>query len=257
MTPSPRTCPARGLSTRFARGVWRRGAVPGLALMLLLLAGCTATQPATPPPASATPDINAPYRDPELDVGQWVKLLEGESREIAKSRDAIVAALGVRPGMTVADVGAGTGLFLQPLAESVGPRGRLYAVDIAPAFLEHLRQRAEGLRLPQVEVRACTDRSVELPRDSLDLAFVCDTYHHFEHPQETLASLRAALRPGGRLVIVDFERQPGASRDWVLQHVRLGKADMRREVEAAGFHFLDEARVQGLHENYLMRFARP
>jgi predicted methyltransferase len=72
-----------------------------------------------------------------------------------------------------------------------------------------------------------------------------------------LGSIFRALRPGGILVVVDFERIPGTSREWVLEHVRADKQTVRGEIESAGFRFIDEPRVPGLEENYLMRFQRP
>ncbi|HZL99062.1 MAG TPA: class I SAM-dependent methyltransferase, partial [Planctomycetota bacterium] len=181
---------------------------------------------------------------------------EGESREIAAQCAGITLHLGLRPGMAVADIGAGTGLFMGELARSVGPEGRVYAVEIAPAFVEHLRRRAAEAGLEQVEVVQCSERSVGLPPDSLDAALVCDTYHHFEYPQSTLASLRSALKPGGLLAVVDFERLPD-SRPWVLEHVRAGSEQVIAEIEAAGFRLVDRPDVGGLEENYLLRFVRP
>jgi len=253
-------------AARALRGTVRRAAerlaAARLALVLPLALACLqacAAPAATSPASGATvpPDINKPFLDPAVNVDDFVKAFEGESREIARRSAGIVATLELRPGMDVADIGAGTGLFMQPLAEAVGTGGTVHEVDLAPAFVEHLRRRASALALPQVQVRACTDRSVVLPDASVDVAFVCDTYHHFEHPRETLSSLKAALRPGGRLVVVDFERTEGRSRDWVLRHVRLGKDGTRAEIEAAGFRFLDEPHVEGLSENYVLRFTRP
>jgi ubiquinone/menaquinone biosynthesis C-methylase UbiE len=239
---------------------------------LLALAACAAPTPspapssASPPApaapqapaadASVKPGINDPFLAADLDVDHFVDTFEGESREVARERAAIVAVLALRPGEDVADVGAGTGLFLEPLAHAVGNEGRVYALDIAPPFVEHLGRRAREAGLPQVEARLCTERSVDLPDAAVDLAFVCDTYHHFEHPRDSLASLHRALRPGGRLVVVDFERLPGVSRDWVLDHVRAGKDVVRAEIEAAGFRFVDEPVIPGLAENYVMRFRR-
>ncbi len=224
----------------------------GLTLPLLLALACAA--PVVP---GARADVNAEFRRADLDVQPWVERFEGESREIAARREALVAALALRPGEAVADIGAGTGLFTEPLARAVGPQGLVYAVDIAPAFLEHIRQRAAAAGLGQVRTVTCDDRDTRLPAASIDAAFVCDTYHHFEHPSDTLASLRAALRPGGRLLLVDFEREPGASRDWVLGHVRAGRAQVAAEIEAAGFRLLRQVPVEGLVENYVLEFARP
>jgi ubiquinone/menaquinone biosynthesis C-methylase UbiE len=159
--------------------------------------------------------------------------------------------------MAVADIGAGTGLFLPAFDREVGPEGRVYAVDISPKFLEHLRERTQRENLARVAVVEGLEDSVELPAASVDLAFVCDTYHHFEYPQSTLDSLYTAIRPGGFLVILDFERIPGESSDWVLEHMRAGKKVFRREIESAGFQFEREVTVEGLKENYVLRFRRP
>ena len=201
--------------------------------------------------------INAKYLSPELDVERWTENFESESREIFRSRRAIVDALGITPGMSVADVGAGTGLFLTPLSKAVGPTGRLYANEISPVFAEHLRSRAAQEGLPQVEVMLGGERATGLAEATVDLVFLCDVYHHFEYPDEMLADIRGALRPGGRLVVVDFERTPGKTRDWILDHVRAGKQAIRKEIAAAGFVLEAEAEVNGLEENYLLRFRRP
>ena len=87
------------------------------------------------------------------------------------------------------------------------------------------------------------------------MVFTCDTYHHFEYPAATLASIRRALKPGGSFVVVDFERIPGKTRQWLLDHVRCGKEQVVREVTGAGFT-LEEEVPQGFAENYFLRFRR-
>lgn len=228
-------------------------------LLGLLLSGprCVATKPAASGERPSRPDdINAPFQDPDLDVQVWVDRWESESREIYASRSAIVEALDLRAGMRVADVGAGTGLFLQPFAQAVGEQGRVFAIDIAPAFVRHIEDRARELGLKNVEAILSTPASTELPVASMDVVFVCDTYHHFDAPQAMLRSIHQALRGGGRLVIIDFERIPGRSRDWVINHVRAGKEVFRSEIEQAGFIFRDEVKIDGFRENYLLRFAK-
>lgn len=228
---------------------------------LCLLAAC-ASEPNFAPTApleqeSVRPGINDRFLAPAFDPQDGVEMFEVESREVYSARDEIVAVLGVRSEMVVADVGAGTGLFLELLNERVGEGGRVYAVDIAPKFVDYMQERVREEGLTNVATVRCTDRSVGLPGDSLDLAFLCDTYHHFEFPQHMLASLGSALRSGGELVIVDFERVPGVSSDWILGHVRAGKEEVIAEVEAAGFEWVEEIEVGGLTENYAIRFRRP
>lgn len=236
---------------------WKHTACFAYLSLGLFLVGCAGT--ATPDPAeqNVRPGINEPFLAEDLDVDHWVGVLEGESREISVRRAAIVQALELKPGMAVADIGAGKGLFLQPFASAVGSGGALYAVDVAPRFLDHLRARAAREGLAQVKVVEGKQRSVELPAASVDMAFVCDTYHHFEYPRATLASLHEAIRRGGVLVVIDFERIPGETADWILEHVRAGKSVFRHEIEAAGFLFEGEVEVEGLEENYVLRFRRP
>lgn len=200
----------------------------------------------------AAPEINAPYRNPSYE--QWRQRLETESREVYVQRHAIVAAARARPGMAVADVGAGTGLFTRLFAAEVGAGGRVYAVDIAREFvLGNLRRaRAEGH--DNVVGIESSQQDTKLAAASIDLAFICDAYHHFEQPQAMLASIRRALRPGGSLVVVDFVRIPGVSPDWILKHVRAGKEAFRAEIETAGFRFAED--VPLMRENYLLRFSR-
>ncbi|MEM6329070.1 MAG: methyltransferase domain-containing protein [Planctomycetota bacterium] len=227
------------------------------AACLVLLVGIGPAARGQEPAAAVPAGINDRFKDPELNVSEWIGRFEVESREVFAARAEVLKACDVRPGETVADVGAGTGFYSQLFAQAVGRRGRVFAVDIAPKFLDHIEQRtqAEGL-LNLTTVRAAQD-SVRLAPESVDLVFVCDTYHHFESPQRSLASIFRCLRPGGRLVVIDFERVPGVTREWLLGHVRAGKEVFRQEIVDAGFVLRDEVRVEGFKENYLLRFKRP
>jgi ubiquinone/menaquinone biosynthesis C-methylase UbiE len=200
----------------------------------------------------APPEINAPYRNPNYE--QWSQRFETEGREVYDQRHAIVAAARARPGMTVADVGAGSGLFTRLFAAEVGNTGRVYAVDIAREFVEGNLRRAREAGHQNVIGIQSTQEETRLAAASIDLAFICDAYHHFEQPKAMLASIRRALRPGGMLVVVDFERIPGVSPDWILKHVRAGKEEFRAEIEAAGFRFVEEVKL--MRENYFLRFSR-
>ena len=200
----------------------------------------------------ASPEINEQYRNP--DYNRWQRNLETEGREVYEKRLAIVDAVAAKPGQAVADVGAGTGLFTRLFASRVGPQGRVYAVDIARAFVDGNLARARAAHLNNVLGVVSTQTDTRLEESSADIAFICDAYHHFEDPKAMLASIRRALRPGGTLIVVDFERIPGTSPDWILKHVRAGKEDFRREIEASGFRFAEEAKL--MRENYFLRFTR-
>ncbi len=211
----------------------------------------------SPAPVGADASINERFLDPKLDPQEWMKNFEVESREVFASRDAVLKATGIKAGDRVADIGAGTGLYTALFANHVGDEGWVYAVDISPRFIEHIATRIDEAKLTNVTPVMCTATSVTLPPASVDAVFICDTYHHFEFPPKTLASIYAALVPGGTLTVVDFERIEGTSREWLLEHVRAGKEVFRQEIESAGFEFVDEPKVEGLKENYLLKFRKP
>lgn len=205
--------------------------------------------------ASVKPGINDKFLDPKLKVEEWTQRWETESREIYHQREQIIGAVGLKPGMKVADIGAGTGLFTLPFSQSVGNDGKVYAVDIAKNFISHIKARAAKASAANVEPILCTEKSVELPDASIDLAFICDVYHHFEYPQASLATLHRALKPGGEIVLIDFKRIAGESSDWVMSHVRAGQEVFESEVTAAGFEKVSEVKDL-LKENYFVKFRR-
>ncbi|WP_428101491.1 class I SAM-dependent methyltransferase [Candidatus Rariloculus sp.] len=195
--------------------------------------------------------INAGYKDPNLQVEVWVDRLESEGREVFDFREEIIASTGLEPGQDVADVGAGTGLFQPLLAAAVGSEGTVYAVDIVPRFIEHIRTQAAERNLTQITAILGDDRSTGLPASSVDVAFVCDTYHHFEDYEAMLASIHEALRPGGKLVIVDYER-----REPRLDHIRADKDQFTAEIEANGFRFTEEIFIDGMEQSFIRHFER-
>jgi ubiquinone/menaquinone biosynthesis C-methylase UbiE len=201
---------------------------------------------------SVRPGINKPFEDP--DVKDFVGKFEVESREVFTKRKEIVAACKLKPGMVIADVGAGTGLFTRLFAREVGEKGKVFAVDIAPKFIEHIKQTCDKAGIKNVQGVVCKQDTVELPENSVDLVFICDTYHHFEFPFKTMASIHRALRPGGQVVVVDFQRIPGKSREWVLNHVRAGEKTVVQEIVSSGFKKIGEEKI--LSENYLVRFEK-
>jgi len=223
-----------------------------LGFVLILTVLVTAPRPGTAQEKSVRPGINKPFEKP--DVKEFTGKFEVESREIFAKRQEIVAACKLKPGMTVADIGAGTGLFTRLFAKEVGPSGKVFAVDIAPQFIEHIEKTCKAQDLKNVVGIVCKQDSTELPANSIDLAFICDTYHHFEFPFKTMASIHRAVRPGGQVVLVDFHRIKGKSSEWVLNHVRAGQEVFTKEILAAGFRQVREEKF--LKENYLVRFEK-
>ena len=168
----------------------------------------------------------------------------------------VVAAIGIKEGDRIADIGAGTGLFTRLFSKQVGSNGWVFAVDIAPTFAEHIRKRASEDRLQNVTVVVCPEDSISLPPASIEIAFICDTYHHFEYPLKTLTSIHQALQDDGQMILIDFDRIPGKSREFILGHVRANKSTFQREIEAAGFELIEEVEFEDLKENYFLRFRK-
>ena len=203
---------------------------------------------------SVRPGINTAYFRPDA-LAKYSKILEAESREVVEHRDEIVDAIGLQKGMVVADIGAGTGFFTTEIAKRVGNRGAVFSVDIVPSFLERIRERVNAEKLSNVTVVQGQERATGLKPTSVDLAFMCATYHHIEYPQAYMRSLLQTLRPGGTLVLIDFERIEGKTTPPILKHVRAGKETVIDEVSQAGFVLVSETEL--LEQNYYLLFARP
>lgn len=226
------------------------------ALFVVLLWG-TAAQAQTDHTHGSSHDHNAQFQKPDLDVEMWLGRLENPERDVIVHRDAVIAALGARPGQHIADIGAGTGAYMAGIAAIVGDTGRYLGVDIAPALVGYMRDRAVKAGIDNVTLVVSRTDHATLPRHSVDMILVVDTYHHFDPVKPMLASMFEALKPGGTLVIVDFDRIEGVSRDWVLERIRADKHTFRGEIEAAGFRFVEEVTDTGLAENFFFRFAKP
>jgi ubiquinone/menaquinone biosynthesis C-methylase UbiE len=147
--------------------------------------------------------------------------------------------------------------MVEEFAQKVGERGQVFAVDINLKLLEQIETRARQQGLRNIQTILATDDSSRLPSDSVDLVFICDTYHHFEYPRSTLQTIFEALRSGGEMVLVEFKRIPGESPEWVMNHVRAGKETFLEEILDAGFLLIREHDAPFLPRNYILRFRKP
>ena len=135
---------------------------------------------------------------------EWVAQFDAEDRAAWQKPDEVVAALGLAPDATVADLGAGTGYFAVRLARAV-PKGRVYAQDLEPDMVRHLAERAVKEGLANITAVQGVADDPRLP-GTVDLAIMVDSYHHIADPTAFFGKLREQLRPGGTLVIVDFKK---------------------------------------------------
>ena len=217
-----------------------------------LAAYLTATIAASQENRVVDPSVNERFRNP--DVEAVVESLERESRPVYKYRHAIVAALGLESGDDVADVGAGSGFMARLIAGEVGPDGQVYAVDIAPETIDHIEAAAREEGITNIKGILGGARTTHLPPDSVDLVLVCDTYHHFEYPSDVTASIAAALRPEGRLVLIDYERIRGVTSESRYEHLRAGKGTFTDEIKDAGFDL--EKELPLVPESYFLVFRK-
>ena len=175
------------------------------------------------------------------DVEHWTKVFDDPGRDAWQKPTALVEALELRPGACVADLGAGTGYMSRHLAAAVGPRGTVLAVDTEPNLVVHLRARAEREGTANVVPVLASPDNPRLPTGMVDLVLVVDTYHHLDDRLRYLRALREALRPGGRVAIVDWHERPlpvGPP----PEH-KLARARVLAEMDEAGYALVGEPDV--------------
>ena len=197
-----------------------KGALFGLACIFLLSISVWAQD------ESLAPGINERFKQqPNQSINQF----DFANRDLNQQKE-ILDACGLKPGMEVADIGAGSGVHVRLFAEKVLPEGKVYAVDIVQEFLDHINATCKEKGIKNVQSVLGSDTSCNLEPSSVDLVFTCDTYHHFEYPFKMMASIREALRPNGQFVIIDFK-----DKSW---HVRADSQTVIEEISKSGFKYL-------------------
>jgi predicted methyltransferase/mono/diheme cytochrome c family protein len=154
-------------------------------------------------------------------------------RDKEERPELLLSALHIRPGATVADVGSGTGYFTWRLAEHVGRQGKVYAVDVQQSMLDLTKKAVAEHKLANVEYVLATDDSPRLPERSVDLVFVAYAYHEFGDPDAMMAGIRRALKPGGRVVILEYAKESKIAPASPLH--KMSFEEIRREIEPMGF----------------------
>jgi ubiquinone/menaquinone biosynthesis C-methylase UbiE len=212
----------------------------------------TVSQPTTSQPV-ITPTAKELNQSFNADAAQWAARFEHEGRAIYDKRFEILDAMGLKPGMDVADIGAGSGLISRLIAQRVAPGGTVYAVDIAKNMVDHIARTAHEQKITNLKAVLGDPHSPQLPPNSVDVVCIIDAYHHFEYPKDMLAEINKALRPDGLLLLIDFKRIEGVSRPYILKMVRAGEGTFTDEFLNAGFELI-ERREDMFPENYLLKF---
>ena len=226
------------------------------ALSLFLFAAALKACDRAPADADAQPSGPTVVEE-RSSVDVWLERLEVGSRELYAAREAVAEAVGVQEGALIADIGAGTGIYTLLFADIVGPSGHVFAVDIEPLFLDLINQRSEDAGFENVTAVFGRENDITLPDNSVDVAFIADSYHYFGDREAVMTSIYNALKPGGTLVMIEYDIEPGEERPENKSHVRFGKAAVVSEVEFVGFERAAETDVEGLVENYFIRFVKP
>lgn len=174
-------------------------------------------------------------------------------REREEQPDRVIDALRIPRGATVVDLGAGVGYFTWRLAKRVGPQGKVIAVDIQPEMLEMLEENLSKRGISNVEVVLGTESDPRLPGGVAELALLVDVYHELADPIETMGHVRRALKPGGRLVVVEYRKEE----PWIPIHPlhKMTVAEVRQEIEPTGFEFVEL--LEFLPSQHIIVFARP
>jgi SAM-dependent methyltransferase len=173
--------------------------------------------------------------------------MDRAEREREEEPDRALGLIGIRNGMVVADVGAGTGYMTLRLARLVGPSGRVYATDIQPSMLAIIDEKAGAAHLSNITVVQSSDTDPKLPADGIDLELLVDVYHEFARPQPMLRGLRRALRLNGRLVVVEYRGEDPTIP--IAPTHRMSVADAKTEIEPEGFTF--DQLIQGLPRQHI------
>jgi len=166
---------------------------------------------------------------------QGAPWLERPEREAEEAPTKAITALQLRPGQTIADIGAGSGYYTMLLSAAVGPRGRVYATDIQPEMLALIRQKVEKRRLSNVELLLGTTTESRLPDGAIDVALMVDVYHELAQPQAFLQSLKRAFKPDGRLVLIEFRKESASVP--IREAHKMSVREARLELEAEGYRF--------------------
>jgi ubiquinone/menaquinone biosynthesis C-methylase UbiE len=167
--------------------------------------------------------------------------LSDPARDEKQKPGELIRAMGLQPGMTVADIGTGIGYMLPFLSRRVGAEGKVIAEDIFDDFLASAKQRVASQKLANVTFVKGTETDPNLPANSVDIALALDVYHHFDYPEKMLAAIHKSLKADGKLVIVEYyKRQEAMAGGRALTHIRLDMPDVIKEVEAHHFHLIAE-----------------
>ncbi len=167
--------------------------------------------------------------------------LDRPEREAEEAPSLLIKSLGLKPGMVIADIGAGSGYLTFPMAKLIGPRGKAYAVDIQPEMLTIIQKKAKSLGAKNVITVLGDTADPKLPDNSCDLQLLVDVYHELDQPYEMGLAMKKALKPGGRLVLVEYRKEDPSVP--IKEVHKMSELQVRKEMAAIGLKFEKNSKV--------------
>jgi ubiquinone/menaquinone biosynthesis C-methylase UbiE len=188
---------------------------------------------------------------PMMGIGgaEW---LERSERELEEMPETAIDKLGLKPGMVVADVGAGVGYFTVRLAKRVGKTGKVYAADVQPEMLTTLKKRAAEAKLTNIQPILSSESDPRLPAKCCDVILMVDVYHELSRPQVMLQKMRQALKDDGRLVLLEYRKEDPHIP--IRSEHKMSAAEAKAEVEAEGFQL--EKLLKDLPRQHILIFRK-
>ncbi len=184
------------------------------------------------------------------DIDKWILLFEGDKRDEYQKPVVVVNAMNLKQGDVVADIGAGTGYFTRRFAVAAGPNGKALGLDIEESMVNHMNEEAKSMGLKNYEARVVKTDDPELAANSVDVIFLCNTYHHIENRVDYFRNISMSLKSNGRIIIVDFYRDTdfGPPRDH-----KMAKEVVHEEMHRAGYSLRQDLKV--LPEQYYLEYG--
>jgi ubiquinone/menaquinone biosynthesis C-methylase UbiE len=180
------------------------------------------------------------HRRPD-DIQQYLQHLDSAERDVYQKPSQVVEALALKPGMTVADLGSGSGYFARRFVEAVSESGKVYAIDVEPEMLKYVEDSIVHMHIPySAEFILARPDNPKLPLESADLVFLCNTYHHLEDRSQYFRNIKGALKPGGRIAIVDFYHDERSGELGFPKEHLVPRDQVIEEMRKAGYRLLRE-----------------
>jgi ubiquinone/menaquinone biosynthesis C-methylase UbiE len=178
------------------------------------------------------------FHKPPSDSKASIAMMENPQRDAEQKPAEVIAALGLKNGEKIADIGAGSGYFAFRFARQVGSSGRVYAVDIDPDMILHMNKRVRDLKLTNVVTVLSAPDDPLLAENSIDRFFVCNTWHYLKNPPKYMGLIKRMLKPGGQLIIVDYKMK--AAPAGLPPEMKVPKREVMNQLETNGYKLIRE-----------------